>query len=51
MEGVNLVKIHCKHFCKYHNVPPVHNNMLIKIFFKNKEKEKNVLKRCFLQST
>jgi hypothetical protein len=21
MEGVNLVKIHCKHFCKYHNVP------------------------------
>jgi ribosomal protein L44E len=23
MEGVNLTKIYCKHFCKYHNVPPV----------------------------
>jgi hypothetical protein len=20
---MNLTKIHCKHFCKWHNVPPV----------------------------
>jgi hypothetical protein len=23
MEGVNLIKIYCKHICKYHNVSPV----------------------------
>jgi hypothetical protein len=23
MEGMNLMKIYCKHFCKCHNVPPV----------------------------
>jgi hypothetical protein len=23
MEGVNLMKIYCTHFCKYHNVPQV----------------------------
>jgi hypothetical protein len=23
MEGVNLTNIYCKHFYKYHNVPPV----------------------------
>jgi hypothetical protein len=34
MKGVNLVKIHCKYFCKCHNVPPYSNNMAIKI--KNK---------------
>jgi hypothetical protein len=22
MEGVNLIKIHCKHICKCHNVSP-----------------------------
>jgi hypothetical protein len=30
MEGVNLIKIHCKHLCKYHNVSPCRNNMLVK---------------------
>jgi hypothetical protein len=24
MEGVNLTEIYCKHFCKHHNVPSVH---------------------------
>jgi hypothetical protein len=23
IEGVNSIKIYCKHFCKYHNVHPV----------------------------
>jgi hypothetical protein len=23
MEGVNLIKIYCKHVCKYHMYPPV----------------------------
>jgi hypothetical protein len=23
IEGVNLAKVYCKHFCKYHNEPPV----------------------------
>jgi hypothetical protein len=23
MEGVNLTKIHCKHLCKCHSIPPV----------------------------
>jgi hypothetical protein len=22
-EGVNITNIYCKHFCKYHDVPPV----------------------------
>jgi hypothetical protein len=31
MEGVNLVKIYCKHICKYHNVSLLYNYyMLIK---------------------
>jgi hypothetical protein len=29
-EGVNLIKIYCKHFCKYHNVFPVQYNKKIK---------------------
>jgi hypothetical protein len=29
MEGVNLTKIHCKHFCKCHSVPQ-YNKMMIK---------------------
>jgi hypothetical protein len=23
MEGMNLIKIHCKHICKYHNESPL----------------------------
>jgi hypothetical protein len=36
MEGVNLAKIYCKHFCKCHNVPQYHNNMVIKNKIKTK---------------
>jgi hypothetical protein len=30
LEGVNLTKTYCKHVCKCHNVPSVHNNMRFK---------------------
>jgi hypothetical protein len=29
MEGVNLAKIHCKHYCKCHSVPQYNNNNVI----------------------
>jgi hypothetical protein len=31
MEGINLTKIYCKHFCECHNVLPVKQYMIIKI--------------------
>jgi hypothetical protein len=35
--GGKLVKVHCKHLCKYHNESPQYNySMLIQVFFKNK---------------
>jgi hypothetical protein len=38
MEGVNLTKVYCKHFCKHHNVPPVQQQYDI-IFLKKKKKK------------
>jgi hypothetical protein len=30
MYGMNSTIIYCKNFCKYHNVPPGQQNMIIK---------------------
>jgi hypothetical protein len=38
---VDLIKICCKHICKYHNASPLYNYyILIKIFFKGHYAEK-----------
>jgi hypothetical protein len=37
MEGVNLIKIYCKHICKCHSASPLYNYyMLIKNQLQNK---------------
>jgi hypothetical protein len=36
MEGVNLTKMYCKHFCNCHTVPQYNNNMVINSYHKNK---------------
>jgi hypothetical protein len=36
MEGVNLIKVYCKHICKCHNVSPVQLLHANKSFFKKK---------------
>jgi hypothetical protein len=36
MEGVNLTKMCCKHFCKCHNVPQYRNNVIRKKIFLKK---------------
>jgi hypothetical protein len=36
--GINLIKIYCKHKCKYTKYPLYNYYMLIKLFLKKKEK-------------
>jgi hypothetical protein len=40
MEGVNSIKIDCKHKCKYQCIPLYSYYMLIKLFVKKAKKSK-----------
>jgi hypothetical protein len=45
VEGVNLSKIHCKYFCKCHNVPGYTYDPLIKTKKKHQEKLNEINKK------